>query len=439
MESPPEAGGILMATQEAPIMNRKIAYIMSRFPHLPETFILREIDGLERLGFKLSLYPLILQSSPIAHQEVKPWIKRARNTHFLSFASIKAALDLSCSKPNFLPDLMREIFREYRHNLKSLPKAIALVPQSIWAANKMSEEKIEHIHAHYATFPALAAWIIHRLTGIPFSVTVHAHDIFVEQTMLALKLREAAFVVAISQFNRAYLGRHLGEWILDKTKVIHCGIEPHLYQGREETQSCQLTPLHIVTTGSLQPYKGQIHLIRACAILKQRNIPFHCVIIGGGRLMHALKKEIHRHKLEKEVQLLGPKPQNEVASLLRKGTCYVQPSVITASGKMEGIPVSLMEAMAAGLPVIASRLSGIPELVRPGETGFLVPPEDPVALADGLAFIFHHPAVAKRTAENGRRFVASTFDLKANVRSLGNHFEAMIDQGHATRLEPSGA
>ena len=394
---------------------------MSRFPHLPETFILREMDAMESLGWVISLYPLMLQKSVICHEEARPWMLRAHSLGFFTAPSFLALLRLAFRNPRVLAHITATICRGYRGNLKSLIKALAIVPKTILAAQKMQEEGIEHIHAHYATYPALAAWIINKLTMIPYSVTVHAHDIFVDRAMLSIKLSDAAFIAAISNFNREFLIHHVGTEISSKLKIVHCGIEPLDYAKALSVTRPYDEIFRILSTGSLQPYKGQIHLIRACALLKERGVPLSCKIIGGGSLHVRLSREIKDWHLEAEVTLLGAKTQNEVALLLAEADCYVQPSIIMPSGKMEGIPVSIMEAFATGIPVVASDISGIPELVRPSETGFLVRPEDPIALADGLETVYRNPTLALQLARQGQTLVKKEFNVVKNARQLGQY------------------
>jgi glycosyltransferase involved in cell wall biosynthesis len=311
--------------------------------------------------------------------------------------------------------------RENAANPKFLLRALVLFPKVVMMARDMEKQGVTHIHAHYATHPALAAWIIHRLTGIPYSVTVHAHDIFVDQEMLATKLGEADFVVAISRFNREYLKTHVGSWIEEKTHVIHCGIEPQAY-ARRGAPAEDAGRFEILNIGSLQPYKGQEVLVRACAQLRDQLVPLRCRIVGGGELQASLQHLIGELQLDGVVELCGPKTQSEVAHMLGETSCYAQPSVITATGKMEGIPVALMEALACGLPVVATRISGVPELVRDQETGLLVPPEDPSALADALLAVYRDPDAAGRLGQAGRELVLKEFELKTNVAQLSNLF-----------------
>jgi glycosyltransferase involved in cell wall biosynthesis len=407
-------------------MAKKVGYIMSRFPHLSETFILREMCEIEKLGWQVVLFPLIIEKPTLVHEEVKPWLTRCHRMPLISGKILAEVLRVINQQPSKFFFLLWRLVREHLTSPRVLLRALALFPKSIYAARLMSDQGVDHIHAHYATYPALTAWIIHQLTGISYSITVHAHDIYVERSMLATKARDACFIIAISEFNREFLVRHLGPWVRDKIHVVHCGIQPDAYQQRAKLNPAGIQPFRLITIGSLQPYKGTVYLIRACALLKARGIPVLCSIIGGGEQQETLQTEIARLNLAESVVLLGPKPQDEVARLLPAADCYVQPSIVTASGKMEGIPVAIMEAMACGLPVLATDISGVPELVRPGVTGYLAKAADPVDLAEQLAEIYQNPEHATQLAAEGRQLVLREFVLSSNVEHLAKYFESCL-------------
>jgi colanic acid/amylovoran biosynthesis glycosyltransferase len=396
-------------------MSLKVAYIMSRFPHLPETFILREMVEMEKRGVEVALYPLIVQPQSVIHTEAQSWVQRARRLPWMSHEILLANWKQFIANPILYVKLFLRILVGNFPSPKFLVRALFMFPKVVCMANLMRSDGVSHIHAHYATYPALAAWIIYKLTGISYSVTAHAHDIYVDRTMLSPKIRDASFVVAVSEYNRLFLSKHLGEWVLNKCHVIHCGIEPDRYQPSENKPS---TRFEIISIGSLQPYKGQSYLVEACVLLQQRGIPFRCRIIGGGELYSELERLIARYNLQNKVVLTGPLTQEYVAKMLGEANCYVQPSIIAPSGKMEGIPVSLMEAMACGLPVVATRISGIPELVHHEKTGWLVPEKDSVALADAMAFVFSYKEQARVLAEAGRQLVLESFGIVGNTEML---------------------
>jgi len=403
-------------------MSSKIAYIVSRFPHLPETFILREMISLEQLGWQIELYPLIIQRKELIHQEARPWVARAHAVPWVSLALLKANIARLIRHPRqYLSVFWRTLWGNLR-SPKFLVRALLLFPRAVWMADRFKADGINHIHAHYATHPALVAWLINQLTGISYSITVHAHDIFVEKPMLATKLQDSVFVSSISEFNRKYLVDMFGSWVQQKTQIVRCGIDPAYYGNEKSVNAGQTGRLEIISIGSLQPYKGHMYLVKACIELQKNGIPFRCRIVGGGDLRPILERAIRENHLDDFVELMGPRTQDEVSRLLRTANCYVQPSVITPSGKMEGIPVALMEAMVTGIPVIATSISGIPELVRNGDTGWLVPPENVDALADALSQVYKDPAEAHKRARSGRRWVLDEFELFSNVKKLSSLF-----------------
>lgn len=446
----------------------KIAYIMSRFPHLPETFILREINELVNLGWQIALYPLILQSEKVVHPEAQQWLSEVNASPYLSGEVLLANLRMFLAKPlTYLKVLLKTIAGNLT-DLNFFPRAVLLFPKAVYFAGKMQKEGIGHIHAHYASHPALVAWIIHELTGIPYSITAHAHDIFARTPMLSTKLRAAAFIIAISEYNREHMAYLVGPWVRSKTHVIHCGILPEKYIPANNLQSIH-SHLDILSVGSLKPIKGQKYLVEACKILKEQAVPFHCRIIGSGPEYNSINALVTRYGLEDSVELLGAKNEEEVAELLPTANCFVQPSI------GEGLPVAVMEALVTQLPVVATVYSGakttIPrqqagypvdpseagtliqglsriyrdvpeageiaralavrcisraglhELVIPGQTGYLVPPADPAALADALIKILHEPDQAVKMGQAGHAKVLEAFDLHKNVRAIAALFQ----------------
>lgn len=400
-------------------MTLRVAYIVSRFPHLPETFILREMNALEAQGIKVELFPLVVQNQTLVHAEGQAWLEKLHRTRVFSGKCICANVRMLFRQPG---RYFGTFFQMVWFNLSSpkfLLRALFIFPAAVEMAEEMRTLDIKHIHAHYATHPALTAWIISRFTGIPFSISVHAHDIFVNRSMLKQKLQRAVFIRAISEFNKNFLAVRYGQDIDRKIVVIHCGIIPDWYlrQPGDDSKDFQ-----IISVGSLQAYKGHKFLVRACGLLKEQGFPFHCRIVGDGELQKELSVLIESLDLSEKVDLVGPKTEEEVAELLAQSDCFVLPSIITRTGKMEGIPVVLMEALASQLPVIASDISGIPELVQHQVSGILVPPEDTAKIAGQIIWVHDHPQESAEMAANGRKIVLNEFDLKKNTLDLANLF-----------------
>lgn len=394
----------------------KIAYVMSRFPLLSETFILREMIEMEKRGYEIALYPLICQTQPIVHEEAERWIPRARCIPFFSTAVLAENLRVLLTRPLRYIAMFLRIVWENRSSLDFLTKGIYLFPKAIYTAKRMASEGVEHIHAHYATHPALQAWIIHQLTGIPYSITIHSHDIYDCHAMLETKLKEAVFLAPISEFNVQYLENLLGGWVREKCRVVHCGIDPSKYAPMPRPERGQT--FHILQIGTMHWKKAQVHLIRAAALLRARGVPFQLSIIGDGEERPKIEAEIEKHNLNGCVKLLGAKPQQEVMNILPTADCYIQSSV------SEGIPVAIMEAMACELPVVATNITGIPELVLHGKTGLLTAPADIQGMADALQTLYENPAMRREMGKRGREWVLKEFTLTGNAEKLSRLFNS---------------
>lgn len=396
----------------------KIAYIMSRFPLISETFILREMIEVEEQGYEIVMYPIMCQHQPVVHDEAKIWKPRVRCIPFLSIAILIENVKVFLRNPYRYIKLLWCIFKENLSSLDFLTKSLYLFPKAVFTARQLQIDAVEHIHAHYATYPALEAWIIYNLTGINYSITIHAHDIYDCQAMLGTKLMGAKFLVPISKYNTEFMVDHLGDWVRKKCHVIHCGVNLNNYtttpisklKGRDEV-------FVILQIGSLHWKKGQVYLVQAIAYLRDKGFSLRLRIIGEGDERAKIENEIQSHDLGGIVELLGAKTQEEVSELLPTADCYVQSSI------SEGIPVAIMEAMACELPVVATDITGIPELVLNGTTGILVPPKDVKALVDAIVFIWENPTAAKQMGKQGRIWVQENFNLTKNVSQLTSLFE----------------
>ena len=411
----------------------KIAYVLSRFPYLPETFTLREILELQRIGWDVELFAIQHQHDAVRHPEAARLEATAHYLEPLSRSTLAANVRLLRKSPAAYAELVQMVVAGNWGSLDFLLKGTAILPGAIELAERMDRLGVQHVHAQYATHAALLAMIAARILGVGFSFTVHAHDVFVNATMFTDKVRAASFIAAISNFNRELIGVLTGPAGAAKTAVIRCGVNLAEYEFRPRSNRHGDEPLKILAVGSLQEYKGHEYLVRACAALASGesdapHLDFVCEIVGGGALRPRLQRLANELGVSDRVHFLGPRDQHGVAAAMHEADVLVLPSVVAANGQMEGIPVVLMEAMASGLPVIASALSGIPELVIDQETGLLVPPGDPNAIADALIEVVRDPAAAQRRALAGRELVEREVDLAKNVAKLSSQFQAILDQ-----------
>jgi glycosyltransferase involved in cell wall biosynthesis/Ser/Thr protein kinase RdoA (MazF antagonist) len=392
-----------------------VAVLLSRFPLVTETFILREVIEMERQGQPVRLVPLLRESPAVLHHEAVPWTRTALYTPFVSPSILAANARAARRAPRRYGRLLGRVLRGAAASPHVLFRTLALLPKCAFLAERLREEGVGHVHAHFATHPALAALVVSALEGIPYSVTVHAHDLFVRRVMLKEKLAGAAFVRTVSDFNRRFLAA-LHPDLADRLEVIHVGVDPDAFAGAPPPPGGAVPRLLCVA--ALKPYKGLSVLVEACRRLRNEGTALRCDIVGEGPERRVLEAAILRARLHEHVRLLRARPQHEVARLLAESDAFVLPSVVAPDGQMEGIPVALMEAMASGRPVVASALSGIPELVEDGVNGLLVPAGDAGRLADAIKVLLADPSLARRLGEQGRETVRREFRLDATVGRL---------------------
>jgi colanic acid/amylovoran biosynthesis glycosyltransferase len=394
----------------------RVAYIMSRFPKLSETFVLNEMAALDARGVDVSVYPLLRERQHVQHAEAEAWTRRARFHGFLSLSIVAAIVHFLRRRPRALLAVVVEVLRGTAGSLNFFLGALGIFPKSVRFAYEMQRSGVQHVHAHFATHPAVAALIVHRLTGIPFSFTAHGSDLHVDRCMLAAKVEAAAFAVTVSGFNRQIMIRECGAALADRIHVVHCGVDPASFAPSAATRGGG--PFTLVCVASLEEVKGHRFLIDACSVLRERGIDVRCELIGEGPLRPAVRRQISELGLGDHVRMLGGLPRSEVARHLARADAAVLASHPTRQGRREGIPVALMEAMATGLPVVATAISGIPELVEDGVTGLLVPSGDAAGLADALERLATDPALRGRLGAAARLKVMQEFDLEDNAARL---------------------
>jgi glycosyltransferase involved in cell wall biosynthesis len=396
---------------------------MSRFPKLTETFVLYEVLALEELGVQVEIFPLLRQPGHVAHAEARRLADRAHYAPFLSWRIAGANLRALWKQPRAYLGMLAEVLGGTFGSPNFFVGALGILPKSVWFAAEMQRRGVTHVHAHFATHPAVAALIVHRLTGIPFSFTAHGSDLHVRRRMLDRKVAAAGFVVAISNYNRELIVSECGPEARAKTHVVHCGVDAEVFAPRPASSG--EGPLRILCVASFEEVKGHRYLLDACARLRDRGVDFACDLVGDGPLRREVEAQIAGSHLAGQVRVHGPQPRDAVARMTHGADVVVLASVPTRAGKREGIPVVLMEAMASALPVVASRLSGIPELVDDGVSGFLVPPRDVDGLAGALERLARDPERGRIQGRAGREKVLKEFELRSNAATLARLFQGI--------------
>ena len=401
--------------------HRPLGVLVKIYPKLSETFILEEILGLERLGLSLRLYALAPATDAIHHPDV------ARVRAPLVTVPSRLRGQLASFAVRHLRQLVSAPLRYGRTLAAALWRGQAGWGDFLragWLAQQLREDGVEHLHSHFISSPADLAELVASLRAIPFSISAHAKDIYLsEPAALKRKLLAARFTVTCTDVNRQVLAG-----IAPQAQVhrMYHGVDHALFHPRQRELLPSGAPL-IVSVGRLRAKKGLDCLINACAVLRQRGQAFACEIVGYGEEQGRLQARIEALGLQAQVRLVGKLAREQVIARYARAAVYVQPSRIAADGDRDGIPNVLLEAMAMGLPVVASRVSGIPELVGDGFNGLLVEPDDAPALADAITRLLKQPALCADLGCQARRTVTEQFDNDHNLRLLCSLLAA--DQG----------
>ncbi|MBA3962600.1 MAG: glycosyltransferase family 4 protein [Chthoniobacterales bacterium] len=389
------------------------AYLFERFPSFTQTFCYREVAELRRQGLDFSIFAL---RSPKDEppQDWDPAIV-ARVQNLPAEDALVPEIDRLARKTQLPAKVTSELKRWGRES------DFLRLYQAAWLGPRLQQLGVRHLHAHFAGMAARTAYWVERFWNIGFSFTAHANDVFAPKPFvisLGKIIGAARAVVAVSDFELEYLR---AKFPADAAKMLR------VYNGVELDRFAPLNPPNststIVSVGRLIEKKGFNDLIEACRLLAGRRVNFHCEIIGEGPLEGTLRAEIETAGLTKSVVLTGPLPQSEVIRRLSRSAVFALPCVAEAGGGMDNLPTVIMEAMAAGLPVVSTALAGVPEMVLEGVTGLLIPERQPAALSEALARVLLQPELAHSLGAAGRERAAARFAVERNVRELRAFFE----------------
>lgn len=406
----------------------KVAYVLFKFPHLTETFVAQEIDAVRRSGTPVKIFSLLPPDPGPVHALSKELARRVEYAPgLLSWRLWWANLYFLLRSPRRFSSLFVELLREPCPVPDFRLKRIAVFFKAVALARRMQGTSVRLVHTHFAWLPGAAARVIAELLNLAYTVTTHAYDIYsIENDLLCFTIRSATHIVTISDYNKGEMLERCPGLDADRISVIRCGVDIDTFKPAPKEADERLV---IVSVGSLIEKKGHAYLIRACRQLVDRDVDFECTIIGRGRDEPQLRQLIAENGLGDRVTLAGAKEQSAVLETYRNSDVFVLACVVEKSGRgRDGIPVALMEAMAMQLPVVSTRVSGIPELVRHEETGLLVPPRDEAALADAIERLSRDPELRRRLAERGRERVIEEFEIQKNAGRLVDLFEALIQE-----------
>ncbi|MFW8635520.1 glycosyltransferase family 4 protein [Cribrihabitans pelagius] len=397
----------------------KIAYVLNTYPQPSHSFIRRELLALEAEGLAILRLAMRPAEEPLADPGDRA--EAARTEYVLAAGPWRLFAALACAalaSPRRFVSALRLTVRLARTSERGLMRHLVYLGEAAHVQQRCAREGVQHMHAHFGTNAAAVAMLAAALGGPSYSFTVHGPEEFDAPRALSLgeKIRRAAFTVAVSSFGRSQLSRWAAFADWDRLKIVHCGIEPSRFATPEPLPG---GALRLASIGRFVEQKGQMVLIRAMAKLVRSVPQAHLALIGDGPMRGDLEAAIAEAGLQAHVTLTGWLPEAQVRAELARAHALVMPSFA------EGLPVAVMEAMAAARPVIATFVAGTPELVQPGKTGWLVAAGDAEALAAAMLELSQTPAAAlEDMARRGRARVIERHSITSEAAKLAALFRA---------------
>ncbi len=396
----------------------RIAYLVSEYPALSHTFIQREIAALRAAG--RDVITASLRRTSGHHIAGEAEAAEARATFYVIDtakhpAKTLSALGQALTRPGRLATAIALAWRTRAPGAAATLRQLFYLIEAMVLARHLEKAGAGHLHCHFENAGCSVAMLTSALTGIPFSFTMHGPSIFFEphRWQLGTKIEQAAFVACISDFCRSQgmIFAPPAHW--SKLQIVHCGVEPQRYGGGDRSPG-----QHLVFVGRLAAVKGVAVLLNSIADLAPKHPDLRLTLIGDGPERAGLETLSRNLGLQEQVTFAGARTQAEVAGTLKSADLFVLPSFA------EGVPVVLMEAMASGLPVITTRIAGIPELVEDGVSGHLVPPGNQDELTKSIRVLLADPDARAAMGQAGRARIEAEFDIATEAAKIG----ALVDR-----------
>jgi colanic acid/amylovoran biosynthesis glycosyltransferase len=405
-------------TKSPPMMpQRKLAYLLSMYPAVSHTFFLNEVRELRKLGFAIevaSVNPPERASDGLTAREVEElkntfYIKAMKRSHILG-----VLLKILFTRPLVVGRGLRTALGLDPFNLQASTYSLFYLVEALLVGDWMRRKGHNHLHVHFGGAVATVAMLVTAAWGIPYSIMIHGPDEFydVDQTYLRRKVQQALFVFCISDYCRSQVMKICGPSHWDKLHVLRLGVDPDVFVPDLSAKDDSV--IEIVCVGRLVPTKGQLILLRAVSELLAKGYPVRLRLIGDGADRTRLEKFILDHGLGDVVVLEGARNHESTRRLLGRAHIFALASFA------EGLPVALMEAMAMQIPCVSTYVGAIPELIRDGLDGLLVPASSHEALCNALERLIVNPDLRQILAHSGRLRVLELHNLKRNVSCLAN-------------------
>ena len=401
----------------------RTAYILLWFPKPSETFVFREVMNLQDMGLPVKVFSLYGKLNGMLTPEMQ---SASGAVESLGIRYLKRApselIQLVIRDPKKVVAILKTLTIKRWYGLEKTGENLWAFLCAIHLARRFREEGIEHIHAPWASGPATAAWIASNLTGIPFSFTCRAWDIYPPDGALKEKIRDAAFVRSETGYNI----RRLAELTGGNTRKFHLTYNGVPLKTHREAPVPMTPPYNLLALGRFVGKKGYDYLILACKMLKDAGFDFRLTLAGDGPLKGKLKRLTRRMGLTDRVFFPGFVTYERIPELFHSADIFLMPSIVHSSGDRDGIPTVIMESLLHRVPVIATDVSGIPEVIEDGVTGSLIPQKNSPALARAIVCLARDRKRAIRMAEQGRAKVFDMFDTKKSHTRILHLYEKHI-------------
>jgi colanic acid/amylovoran biosynthesis glycosyltransferase len=400
---------------------RKVLYVVSRFPSLTTTFTAYEMSTIQQSGVDVHVATIWAPEDDTEPQTVeKQFCDKICELRLSNPALWLRSLQQIFLHPTVLI-LIIQLFFGHLVSVYAVLKLLVSLPKGLYLGYWVRKHQFDHIHAHFLSSPATVALIASHISGVPYTVTIHAFDIFASNPYdrngsIPLKCEKAATCIVISQFNLDYM-RKTWPKMGGRFELIYNGIDVDMFSSKGERKSDPAI-YRILSNGRLVYTKGHTFLIEAVAKLRSQKRNIALEIIGGGPMDAELHELANRLGVTEHVTFTGKMLQEEILNHYRASDLFVLACAISPDGDMDGLPVVLVEALSMEVPTISTQVSGVPEIVQDNITGLCIPPHDSDKLADAIAYMMDHPDEARQMAQAGRARVMKYFNRHESGKTL---------------------
>lgn len=404
--------------------NKIITYILAEYPSHTETFILKEMLFIKK-SFPLFIIALKRGKAVINKSEYKELEDHLIYiTPLILIKSIGFHFLYSFKKKYVLKEWKNIFDNILKMDVINCLRQIKLLLISLCILKLVKQKQVDHIHSHFANYPTDIAMLVSKLSDIPFSFSAHANDIYVNPQKITQKINDAKFVVTCTLYNKKWLDNLVSVSKRDKIHVLYHGVNLGFWQHNIPKNKQKRK--QILFIGRLVEKKGVVYLLEAIEKLKNKKQTIHLIIVGKGVDEQKLKKICYSHKLSAHVTFLSWQNPSQIKDLLTISDMLVVPSVIASDGDRDGIPNVILEAMASGLPVICTSVSGITEVIQHGYNGLLVREKDVNQLADSIHKLMNDETLRNSLVDNGLYTVNEKFDSNKSIILLKTLLESEL-------------